>query len=110
MRIGVEIDRVLRPGQARHHAEIGLVAGREDDAVLAAEKLGELRLKLRVHGIAAIGDARAGGAGAELGHRLLAGLDAVRIEGHAHVVVGAGQDGLAAIDDGPRSATASGRW
>ena len=100
MRIGVEIDRVLGAGQAGDHAEIGLVAGREDDAVAAPEKVGELALEREMHVIGAIGDARAGGAGAERGQRLLPGGDAGRLERHPHVIVGAGEDGLAPVDDG----------
>src|SRR5262245_51449584 len=36
MRIGVEINGVLGSGEAGNHAEIGLVAGREDDAMAPA--------------------------------------------------------------------------
>ena len=100
MRIGIEIDRVAGAGEPRHHAEVGLVAGGEDDAMAAVEEGCELALQIRVQRERAVGDARARGAGAEFIERLLARGDAVRIEGDAHVVVGAGKDRLAAVDHG----------
>ena len=100
MRIGIEEDGVAGASQPRHHAEIGLIAGGEDDAVLAVEKAREFGFQFLVQAISAIGDARAGGAGAELGHRLLASLDAIGIESDPHVIVGASQDRLAPVDDG----------
>ena len=48
MRIGVQIDRVARTREARHHAEVRLVAGGEDDAVLAVEKAREFRFEILV--------------------------------------------------------------
>jgi hypothetical protein len=50
-----------------------------------------------VPGIGAVEHAAAGGAGAEIVERLLARLDHVRVERHAHVVVGAEQDRLAPV-------------
>ncbi len=102
VRIGVQKNRVLRPGQPGDHAQVGLIAGGEDDAVLAPQKARQLLFQLPVHGVCAIGDARAGGAGAVFAQRLAAGLDALLLEGDAHVVVGARQNHLAAIDHGPR--------
>ena len=78
VRVGIEIDRVARAREPRHHAEIGLVAGGEDDAVLAVEECGELALEIGMEREGAVGDARARGAGAELVQRLLARRDAVR--------------------------------
>jgi hypothetical protein len=57
MRVGVEIDGVLRPGEAGDHAEIGLVTGREDDAMAPPEKVGDLALEGEVHVVGAIGNA-----------------------------------------------------
>ena len=42
--------------------------------------------------------------------RLLARRDAVGVEGDAHVVVGAGENGLAAVDDGARGRQHAARW
>ena len=52
--------------------------------------------------IGAVEDAAAGGARTEIVERLLARRDHIRVEGHAHIVVGAEQDGFLALDDGER--------
>jgi hypothetical protein len=64
--VGIQEDGVLRPGKAGHHAEVRLVTGGEHDALLHAQEAGKFVLKLLVNGIAAIGNARARRAGAEL--------------------------------------------
>src|SRR3546814_1810391 len=49
--------------------------------------------------IGAVEDAAAGRARSKLVQRLLAGRDHIGIEGHPHVIVGAEQDRLLALDD-----------
>src|SRR3546814_8793237 len=71
---------------------IGLIAGAEHHAVTATEELGEIAFQCAVTGIAAVGDARAGGAGAERLYRAHRFFDAVRIEGQAEIIVGAEQE------------------
>src|SRR5690349_12715556 len=100
MGIGVEIDRVLWSRESRQHAEIGLIAGGEHDAVLAVEKIRKLALELAMDGIGAVGDARARRAGAIELESLLAGGNAIGIESDAHIIVGAGENGFLAGDDG----------
>ena len=106
--VGVDQQVVALADQGRDHAEIGLVAGREDHAVLLAVELGDLLLERHVLGVAAVGDARAGGAGALAADRLDGGLHAGRIEGQAEIVVGADQQVLrplmiASVGDSTRS-------
>jgi hypothetical protein len=67
--------------------------------VLLAVELGDLLLERHVLGVAAVGDARAGGAGALGADRLDGGFHAGGIEGQAEIVVGADQQRLAAVDD-----------
>ncbi len=97
--VGVDQQLVALARQGRDQAEIGLVAGREDHAVLLAVELGDLLLERRVLGVAAVGDARAGRAGAFGADRLDGGVHAALVEGQAEIVVGADQQGLAAVDD-----------
>src|SRR3546814_1541001 len=68
-------------------------------AVTATEELGEIAFQCAVTGIAAVGDARAGGAGAERLYRAHRFFDAVRIEGQAEIIVGAEQDDAPTVDD-----------
>src|SRR3546814_17746477 len=77
---------------------IGLIAGAEHHAVTATEELGEIAFQCAVTGIAAVGDARAGGAGAERLYRAHRFFDAVRIEGQAEIIVGAEQDDAPTVD------------
>ena len=51
--------------------------------------------------VGAVEHPAAGSAAAEIGQRLLARLDHVGIEGHAHVIVGAEQDRVAPVTDRP---------
>src|SRR6185503_21321847 len=98
MRIGVEIDRVFGPREPRNHPKIGLVAGREHDAVFTAEEACKLLLQLAVYGIGAVCDPRARRASAMQSKRLLPRCNAVGIEGDAHIVIGAGEHRFAPLD------------
>ena len=102
MGVSVEENRILRTRKTRHHAQVGLVARGENNAVLALQEFRKFGLKLLVQGIAAIGNARARGARAEFRHRILARLDAIRVKRNAHIIVRARQNGFAAVDHGPR--------
>src|SRR3546814_5687820 len=79
--------------------EVGLVSGRKDHGRAAAEEAGDLLLQHAMAGVGAVGDARAGGAGAFAADRCHGGFDAVGIEGQAQVVVGADEDYLVPVDD-----------
>ena len=96
--VGVDEQELALSGQAGQGAEVGLVAGREDDARGPAEGVGQGPLELAMAGVVAARHARAGGAGA-------AGLDrgdrrgaAFGVEGQAEVVVGAGEHRPLAAD------------
>ncbi len=97
--VGVDQQEVFGAHQVRDDPEIGLVAGREDHAVLLAVERGDLFLERHVLGVAAVGDARAGRAGALGTDRLDGGFHAGRVEGQAEVVIGADEQGLLAVDD-----------
>src|SRR3546814_2830879 len=81
-------DLIVLADKRRKNAQIGLIAGREDHAVTPAIKAGDGLFELAVAVIAAIGDARAGRAGAEIPHRFNGALDAIGIVGEAEIVVG----------------------
>src|SRR5687767_2241768 len=102
MGIGVEKDRVLGTGKPCQHAEIGLIAGGEYDAVLAIQKPRQIVLELHVQGIGAVGDARTGRPGAEFRQGSLSGRDALLVESDSHVVIGARKNGLPPVDNGAR--------
>jgi hypothetical protein len=97
--VDVEHDIIALAGDGRDDAEIGLVAGREDHRMVHPVKVLQRLLDRLVADIGAVEDAAAGGARAELVERLLAGGDDVGIERHAHIIVGAEQDRLAAVAD-----------
>src|SRR3546814_13345382 len=101
--VGIENQVVATTDDRRQHAEIGLIAGAEHHAVTATEELGEIAFQCAVTGIAAVGDARAGGAGAERLYRAHRFFDAVRIEGPAEIIVGAAQDDAPTVGDTLRS-------
>ena len=100
MAVDVEDDVVVLAGDGRNDAEVRLVAGREDHGMIHGVEVPERRLAFLVALIGAVEDAAAGRARAELVERLLAGGDDVRVEGHAHVIVGAEQDRALAVADG----------
>src|SRR3546814_12201996 len=81
-------DLIVLADKRRKNAQIGLIAGREDHAVTPAIKAGDGLFELAVAVIAAIGDARAGRAGAEIPHRFNGALDAIGIVSEAEIVVG----------------------
>ena len=98
--VDVEDDVIVLAGDGRNHPEVRLIAGREDYRMVHCVEVHERLLDRLVAGISAIKDAAARGAGAEFLQRFLACGDHVRIEGHAHVIVGAEQDGAPAAADG----------
>ena len=97
--IRVDQDVVVGADQAGNGAEVGEVAGREYHYELAAEKLGEPCFQFGVAGVGAVGDARAGGAGAALPDRAGGRSDAFGVECQAEVIVGAREQYIAAVDD-----------
>src|SRR5438270_3367318 len=97
--VDVEDDVILFTGDGGNDSEIGLVAGREDHGVVHRVELFERVLAGTVPGIGAVENSAAGRARAELIEGLLARCDDFGIEGHPHVVVGAEQDGAAAVAD-----------
>lgn len=63
----------------------------------------EILQRVFEHAVAAIGaiqNPRARGAGAKIVNCLMGRRNRVLIIGHAHIVVGAGQNGVAPFDDG----------
>ncbi len=78
-------------------AEVGLVAGREHERVLAAHPLGDLRLQFEVQRRGAVQRARAGEAGAVAVQRVLRAGEHALVAGEAEVVVGAQHDPLRAL-------------
>jgi hypothetical protein len=96
--VGIRQDDVPRTRKPREHAQVSLVARREHECAAAAHEVGDLTLERAVDTIGAIGNARAGGAGAVVPDRSDRLLDAVPIEGEAEVVVGPHQDGVAPVD------------
>ena len=72
-------------------------------AGLAAEEGGELFLELQVVGARAVGEPGAGRAGAPSWQRRPAGLDHLRVEGQAEVVVARQHDHVAAVEPDGRA-------
>ncbi len=101
MRVGVQKNRVLRTRQPGEHAEIGLIAGRENDAVFPVEEFRQRLLELLVRHVRAVRDPRTRGAGSKLVERSLSSGDTVFLERDPHVVVRAGENRLTAVDDCP---------
>jgi hypothetical protein len=56
MRVGVDEDHVLRPGETGDRSEIGLITGGEDHHRTAIQESSERRLELRVTLLRAVGD------------------------------------------------------
>ena len=102
MAVGVDQKLVALLGQGRDHAEIGHeTRGIEDRRALVVE-FGDLGLQRPMLRIGAVGDPRAGGAGAEIAHRRDGGVDAVLIEGQPQIVVGTEQHHRLAVENRPR--------
>ena len=99
MAVDVEDDVILFAGKRGNHAEIGLVASREDHRVVHPIEVLQRVLAGAVAHIGAVEHPASGRARAELVKRLLARGDHVGIEGHAHVIVGAEQDRPPAVAD-----------
>ena len=78
-------------------AEVGLVAGREHERVLAAHPLGELGLQFEVQWHGAVQRARAGQAGAVTVQCVLRAGEHALVPGETEVVVGAQHDALRAL-------------
>src|SRR3546814_11501830 len=95
MAVGVDNQVIVLADKRRKTAQIGLIAGRADHAVTPAIKAGDGPFELPVAVMAAIGDARAGRAGAGIPHPFTAAPDAIRLVGDARIAVGSAQIGRA---------------
>ncbi len=102
MAVDVEHDIIALAGDGGDDPEIGLVAGREHHRMVHVIELTQRVLALAVTLIGPVEHTAAGGARSEIVERLLACLDHVGIEGHAHVIICAQQDRVAAVADGSR--------
>src|SRR6185369_9099243 len=100
MAVDVEDDIILLAGDRRNDAEVRLVARREDHGVIHGVEILQRLLDRLVADVGAVEDSASGGARAELVERFLARGDHVLVEGHAHIIVGAEQDGALAVADG----------
>ena len=78
-------------------ADVGLVAGREDERVLGAHPLGQLALELQVQVERAVEQPRAGQAGAVALERVARALHDARVARQPEVVVRAEHDPLGAL-------------
>ena len=85
--------------QGGDQAEVGVVAGGEDEAVFLAEKLGEGGLELLVQVERAVQEPAAGAAGAVAVQGAGGRLEHLGVVGQAEVVVGPEHDPLLAFDD-----------
>jgi hypothetical protein len=99
--VDVEDDVVALARHREMMPEVGLIAGREHHGVVHGVEFAQRGFDIAVIAEGAVEHAAAGGARAEILHRLLARRDHVGIEGHAHVVVGAEQDRRLAVADRP---------
>ena len=97
--VDVEDDVIVLAGDGRNDAEVRLVAGREDHRVIHRVEVAQRLLDRAVADVGAVEHAAASGARTELVERLLARCDDVGVEGHAHVIVGAEQDGAPAVTE-----------
>ena len=97
-------DGVARPQQRAEGADVGLVAGGEDQRRLGPVPAGDLGLELEVQVERAIEEARAGQAGAVAVEGVARTRDDPLVFGQPEVVVASEHDPLGALhdDDGPR--------
>lgn len=98
--VGIDEQRVALASQRRQRAEVGLVAGRENDRRWPAERAGQRMFQRAVPCVIAAGHARSGGAGAERFDRGDRRGAAIGVVGQAEVIVGASEDHPAAVDRG----------
>ena len=91
---GVADHRVGRAEDRPDRADVGLVAGGEDDRVVGPHPFGELTLEVEVERRRAVEEARAGHPGAVGLERLAGRLLDPRVAGQPEVVVGAEHDRL----------------
>ncbi len=94
---GVDDDGVGGAEQRPEHAEVRLVAGREDERVLRAHPVGDLALEFQVQRDRAVEQARARQARPEALQRVLCALHDPLVAGQAEIVVGAEHDPLGAL-------------
>ena len=101
---GVGDDRVARTEDRPERAEVGLVAGGEDDRVLGADPFGQLLLQLHVQIDRPVQKSRAREAGAVALERVACSLSDASVASQAQVVVGAEHDppGALHLDDRQR--------
>ena len=88
---------VVAVHQGGDDAHVGLEAGAEGDNAVLPQELGQLRLQLQMQLQRAVEEAGAGAAGAVLLQGLHTGLDDLRLDGQAQVVVGAQHDAALAL-------------
>ena len=95
-------DRVTGAEDRAERAQVGLMAGGEDERVLGAEPIGELALELDVQIDRAVQKAGAGQAGAVTVERIAGALLDALVAGQSQVIVGAEHDPALALhlDDG----------
>src|SRR5260370_7794926 len=84
--------------QRRNRSQIRLVAGGKDEGVRASEECCELLFQSSMTSVGAVGDSRTGRSRAFQPQCLYRGLDTVRVECQAQIVVGTGQNCRATID------------
>jgi len=87
----------------RDRADVGLVAGREDQRGLLVHKAGQPPVKLQVQLQRAVQEAGAGHAGAVAVDGFLGRLAQLGVSGQAQVVVGPDHDHFLALKEGDRS-------
>ena len=95
----VEVDDVAPADQPGDEAEVGGIAGREDEAGFLAQELGEGALELLVEVERAVQEPAAGAARAVPAERPAGGLEHLRVVGQAEVVVRPQHDPLLSVDD-----------
>ncbi len=94
---GVGDHRVARPQQRAERAQVGLVAGGEDDRLLGVHPLRDLLLQFQVQRDRAVEQARAGQPGAVAVQSVLRALQHPLVARQPEVVVGAQHDPLRAL-------------
>ena len=95
----VEVDHLAAADEPGDQAEVGGVAGREDEAGFLAQELGQGVLELLVQVERAVQEPAAGAARAVAAEGPAGGLEHLRMVGQAEVVVRPQHDPLLAVDD-----------
>ena len=96
-------DQVACPGKRRDHAEVGHVAGVEDEGRLPAQEVRELGFEGLVDVEVAVDEARAARRAAELARRAYAGLHDLGVMREVEVVAAREEQHLPTVDGHARS-------